>query len=257
MRQKAAKTRARNKQARLAAGNTSTAAVADRPEESEDEPSSDDVLGQLSTLFQKARSQRAGRDRAISEALDIIGRLDPTKYPEIADNEVVQQFVDRVQEQRLKTMDVPPGTILGTGLAARKKPWTKGELLKGKHMPPEEARARGFIEWVEYRPMKNFDVTWNGIRITWPARRLGYFPKSHVDLFEQSIDADAWNERHAAWLFNDPSVPFEPDFNNINASRLRALDESHGEYYVPGGGVIAMAPSADLMGENEDEDKSA
>lgn len=231
----------------MAAGDASATAVADRPEEGDDEPSSQDVLSQLAGLFQQAAGEKRGREKAINEALDVLGRLDPMKHPEIASNPTVMDFVDRVQSQRLQSMDVPPGTIIGTGLAAKKKPWTKGDLLKGKGMRPEEAQAKGFIEWIEYTPYRNFDVTWNGIRIVWPARRRGYFPKSHVDLFEQSIAADEWNERHAAWLFNNPDVPFEMDFNNMNAARLKAMDESSGEYYKPGAGAISMTPSTDLV----------
>lgn len=219
----------------------------------DDDPSSEDVLKTLAGLFSEASSQKSGREKAINEALEVLGKLDPFKYPDIANNETVMAFIDKVQQQRAQSEDVPPGTIIGTGMAAFKKPWTKNDLLKSKGMPVEEARAKGLIEWIEYTPFKNMDVTWQGIRIVWPARRRVYIPKSHVDVFEQSMSADEWNERHAAWLFNNPDVPFEADFNNMNAARLRAMDESKGEYYKPGAGLIAMAPSPELLDNTNPE----
>lgn len=240
-------------QARLASGDAAATAVAERePEPEADEPTSENVLAQLAGLFQQAAGQKQGREKAVNEALEVLGKLDPFKYPDIADNPAVMDFVEKVQQQRAKSTDVPPGTIIGTGMAAYKKPWTKADLLKGKGMPPAEAIAKGYIEWIEYRPVKNFDVTWNGIRIVWPARALGYFPKSHVDVFEQSLDADAWNEQHAAWLFNNPNVPFQMDYGTTNGPRVRAMDESKGEYYRPGAGAIDMAPSVDLLESAEE-----
>lgn len=238
----------------MASGGEAATAVAERePEADAEDPTSEDVLAQLAGLFQQASSAKTGREKAVSDALEVLGKLDPFKYPDIADNATVQAFVEKVQQQRAQSLDVAPGTILGSGLAAFKKPWTKNDLLKGKGLPVEEARAKGLIEWMEYTPFKNMDVTWQGIRIVWRARQRGYFPKSHIDTFESSISADEWNERHAAWLFNNPDIPFEADFNNMNSARLRAMDESKGEYYKPGGGLIAMAPSPELIDNSEQE----
>lgn len=252
-RQRAAEVRRQNREARLAAARPS--AVIERPPDPEPqpdpepdpEPDSGNVLAHLAGLFQQAAGQKAGRDKAITEALDVLGRLDPTKYPEIADNEQVQQFVERVQLARAQSTDVPPGTILGTGMAAFKKPWTKSDLMKGKDMPVEEARAKGYIEWVHFTPWSNFNVTWQGITIRWPAFTEGYFPKSHVDTYQESQRLQRYAENHAAWLFNTPNVPVDPSFFMTNAPRVKAMDQSHGEYYRPGGGEIDLRPSSDLV----------
>lgn len=246
MRQRAAEVRRQNREAREAAA--SSTAVAERPTIEEDaEPDSENVMAKLASLFSQAATEKKGRDRAINEALDVLGKLDPIKYPEIADNDQVQAFIEKVQQQRAQSSDVPPGTIMGSGLAAYKKPWTVGDLLKGRGMPAQEAIANGFIEWVMYRPMKNFDVTWQGIRILWPARREGYFPKSHVDQFEQSLDAEEFAEQHAAWLFNHPEAQAHADFFTTNAPRVKAMDHSKGEYHHPGAGLIDLTPSPDLV----------
>lgn len=220
----------------------------------DEEPASEDVLKQLAGLFAEASGQKSNREKAVTEAIDLLGKLDPFKYPDIADNPTVQAFVEKVQQQRAQSTDVPPGTIIGTGMAAFKKPWTKNDLLKSKDLTPEEARARGWIEWVEYRPIRNFDVTWQGIRIIWPARRLGRFPKAHVDVFEGSLDAELWNEQHAGWLFNVPGVDIHADYFTTNAPRAKAMDMSKGEYYQPGAGAIDMTPSADLIDNTTPEE---
>ena len=237
--------------ARIAAQPVATA-VAERPpepepSENEEALDSDNVLAQLAGLFQQASGQRSGRDKAITEALDVLGKLDPRKYPEIADNPAVQDFVEKVQAQRAQSSDVPPGTIMGTGLASFKKPWTKNDLLKGKDMPVEEARARGFMEWITYRPMHTTVVIWQGIKVHFMARRPIYTPKCFADVYEDSLAQQDFAERHAAWLFNTPGVQVDPAFFTTNAPRVKAMDQSKGEYYVPGGGEISLAPSPDLV----------
>ena len=95
----------------------------------EDEPASEEVLAQLATLFQKASGEKQGRDKAVNEALDLLGKLDPFKYPDIADNPAVLDFVDKVQMQRAVAQDLPPGSIIGSGIWVKKIPWTKAQLL--------------------------------------------------------------------------------------------------------------------------------
>jgi hypothetical protein len=235
---------ARERQAQKAA-----AAVAKAPPEpvvAEDE-SGDNILGQLAGLFQQASSKKSGRDKAVNDALEILGRLDPREYPEIADNEMVQDFVTKVQNARAKAADLPPGTIVGSGISVHKVPWEWHHLRRSQHLTPEEARAQGLMEWVEYTPLRDQYVGWNGLFWYFRRRRRERVPKCFVDVFEEGLNQEEFAEQHAAWLMNRPGVRAHRDFFTTNAPRLKAMDESRGEYYQPGAGLIDLAPSKDLL----------
>ena len=257
-REKAAEARRQKALERKAAAAT---AVAERPPEPEPEPTEpegDNILGQLAGLFQQASSRAAGREKAVNEALEILGRLDPAKHPEIADNEVVQNFIERVQSARAQSPDVRPGTVLGTGLTAFKKPWMWADLNKSINTPIEEVTRRAqageiIFPWVEYVPIKTTPVIWNGLTVYFRARQRVKVCKVFVDTFEESLTQEEFAEQHGAWLFNVPGVQTHRDFYTTNGPRVKAMDESRGDYYKPGAGVISLASSQDAGPEAAEE----
>lgn len=248
------------RKARLAEQKAAAAtAVADRPDEDDDDEtpvsslSSEGVLSELAGLFQRAASKEQGSDKAITDALELLGSLNPLKYPDLADNPTVQAFIERVQGARMQSSDLPPGSIIGSGLTASKKPWSWGDLKKSMHVSVEEVTRRNALgeiifPWVEYMPIKNSPVIWNGLQVYFRARQRVYVCKVFVDVFEESLTQEEFAEQHAAWLFNTPGVVARRDFFTTTAPRLKAMDMGKGEYYQPGGGQISMAPSPDLVG---------
>lgn len=248
-RQLAAEARARNKALRAEQAAT---AVAERlPSDEAEVPESEGVLAELAGLFARASGEKKGRDKAINEAIDLLGKLDPIKYPDIADNPAVQSFIDRVMSVRVQSADVPPGTLIGSGMSATIKPWSWADLLKGKDVPVDEVARRAnagelIFPWVEYRPMKTTFVGWNGLHVYFRARQLVYVCKVFVDVFEESLNNEEFGEQHAAWLFNTPGVAPNRDFFSTTAPNIKAMDMSKGEYFQPGGGTIDLTPSADL-----------
>lgn len=217
-----------------------------------DEPTSEGILADLAGLFSKAAGEKSGRDKAIDEALTLLGSLNPMKYPDIVDNPKVQAFVDQVLAAKLKSKDLPPGSIIGNGVASGKKPWNWSDLNKSMHLSMEEvaaANARGEIcfPWVEYMPIKNTPIIWNGLTVYFRARQRVRVCKVFVDVFEESLNNEEFAEQHAAWLMNVDGAAVHRDFYTTNAPRLKAMNMGKGEYYHPGGGEISLAPSPDLV----------
>lgn len=238
--------------AKLTRAATAVAEPPDAPEPEIEEPGaeSDNVMAQLAGLFSQAAGQKADRDQAINQAMDILGRLDPRKYPDIADNPSVIDFVDRVQTARAQQQGARPGSYIGNpnSIAGKKVPWTWNDLNKSIDWTPEqvaEANARGEIAfpWVEYRPMHTRTIIWNGLRVFFKARQLVKVCKVFVDTYENALNEEEFAEQHAAWLFNVPGVQAHRDFFTTNGPRVKAMDESKGEYFSSGGGMISMAPS--------------
>lgn len=245
--------------ARMAARKAQATAVADPEPQveaataSEEAAVGEDVMHQLASLFAKASTEKKGREKAINDALDILGRLDPAKYPDVADNPAVEAFVEKVQAARAQSADMPPGTVIGRGIAAQKVPWSWAHLKKSMNLSPEEFAERSKTEpilfpWVEYMPIKTTTVVWNGLRVYFKARQRVYVCKVFVDAFEESLNQEEFAAQHAAWLFHSPGAATHRDMLTSGAAKVRAMDESKGEYYHPGGGMIGLAPSSDLVG---------
>lgn len=253
-RQKAAEVRARNREARKQAASVAEAepeGALPEPESTADAPESEGILSDLAVLFTKASSQKAGRDKAIDDALTLLGSLDPMKYPDLAENPTVQQFVDKVQAKRAESPEVRPGTLMGTGIAAFIKPWSWSDLKKSIDMDIEEVTRRDkageiCFPWVVYMPIKTTYVGWNGLHVYFRARQRVKVCKVFVDVFEESLNNEEFAEQHAAWMFNAPGVQTNRDFFTTNAPRMKAMDMGKGEYYQPGGGMISLATSEDL-----------
>jgi hypothetical protein len=213
-------------------------------------PDSDNVMQQLAGLFSAAAGQKAGRDRAINDAMEILGKLDPHKYPDIADNPSVIEFVDRVQTARAQQQGLRPGSYIGNpnSIAGKKVLWTWGDLNKTINWTDEEvvaANARGEIAfpWVLYRPMHTRTIIWNGLRVYFRARQQVKVCKVFVDTYEEALNQEEFAEQHAAWLFNVPGAQTHRDFFTTNGPRVKAMDESRGDYFKSGGGMISLATS--------------
>lgn len=250
-RQAAAEARARNRALRAEAVNAVLERPPDPDPDPEDEPDSGNVLAELATLFKQASGEKRGRDKAINNAIELLGTLSPAKYPEIADNPAVQAFIDKVQSSRAQSGEIRPGTLIGTGIAAFIKPWSWSDILKGKDVPLDEVEKRQatgeiIFPWVIYQPIKTTFVGWNGLHVYFRARQRVYVCKVFVDVFEESLNLEEFAEQHAAWMFNTPGIQVQRDFFSSNAPQMKAMDMGHGEYFQPGGGMIDLTPSPGL-----------
>lgn len=231
---------------------SATAVAEPEPASTEEAPDSDNVMAQLAGLFQAAASKTKNRDKAVNDAIAILETLDPQKYPDIADNETVMAFVDRVQTARAQQHGLRPGSYIGNPntVAGKKVPWTWADLNKSINLSVEEVTKRAqagevIFPWVEYRPLQNKTVIWNGLMVHFRARQLVKVCKVFVDTYEESLNQEEFAEQHAAWLFNTPGAPTHRDFFTTNGPRVKAMDESKGDYYKPGAGMISMAVSQD------------
>lgn len=209
--------------------------VPDEPLATVTPPLSDDPLAELGALFTQMAGKKTARQEAAEEALALLARLNPTEHPEIADDPRVQAFVERVQGAKAQSADVPPGTVIGTGLTAFKKPWSWHDLAEGK------------VEWVTFTCPERIRVGYNGLFWQFLANEETYCPKAFVDVYRETMRNRKFSEQHVAYLFRQRGAAptrdmLDPTGAGVAAARVAATHHDPmgaPAHYVPGGGLIA------------------
>lgn len=164
-RKKALESRMRNKAARAEAA---TAVVEDEDE--------DDVLSQLAQTILKARDKKANQRKVLEDLGKILDQIDPKEHPEIAEDPVIEQFLEKIGEQREKrarSQGLPPGSVIGNpnSLGAQIVSWTYGDLDKyvtkcGCEGGPcgISPCPNGIPDLRTWTPNETIPVFWNGLR---------------------------------------------------------------------------------------------
>lgn len=190
------------------------------------------LLAKLALFLGEKASTKAEEDRKALEAVKVLGQLDPKKHADIFESPEVQTLIERVMEARAQSTDVAPGSYIREGHIVTKRPWQWNDLAEGK------------VEWVDFMPTETIPVTFQGLTYYFKARQRVRCPKVFVDLVNNRYDEQEFGEKHAAWLMGVPGVRPHRDMVSpyaIAGVRARAMNQSQGEYYKPGAGVIANA----------------
>lgn len=203
-------------------GKERAVAVLDAPASEGDVlDSQDDVLDMLSGFTDKwkaARGKRKEQHAVAGQIVDLIGKLDPSAYPELFADEQFQALLEsaaeRVQPQNFGQL--PPGATIKKGpFIEDKKPWNWRDL---EHMETVSYLPRGL-------PRGSVPVTYNGITYTFYENMRVTVPKCFVDVLEESIALNAQAETRRAFLRGDTNMVYGADAderNMYNLARVRS-----------------------------------
>ena len=218
---------------------------ANRRQHPEDAPASpDDLVQELANLFATASKDRGARQRDLADAERILGKMDPFKYPELADSPVIQRFVDQMAERTNQDPGVPPGTLVGTGLGLHKKIWQHKDVLDrmliweyGPDDPKWPQRDPAF-EPVTFIPMETIPITWQGLTVTVISREVAKVPRCFYEIYEERNRALVTGEQFVQFLFKlrshlDSSKVDVSILENPAVARIRSMGQGT---YFPGAG---------------------
>lgn len=176
--------------------------------EPEPEPDAEgDVLADLMASISKLRDKKTGQKKALEDLGKILDRLDPTEHPELADDPTIQAFVERIGSTRIqqaKAQGLPPGTVVGEGIAQQSIPWTEKDVID------LVKDADGNPIWVTLVPSETIPLFFNGVRCQLIADQEVTIPKAFYDLYMESRRARRLAEQHKAYMFGkSESLPAE------------------------------------------------
>ena len=171
-RRKAVETRRRNAEARQAAAATAVAEQASEIEVDEE----DDVVSALMASLAQLRNKKTNQRKALEDLAKVLDQIDPKEHPEIADDPVIESFLEKigqVREKKAREEGLPPGSVIGNpnSLGAQIVSWTYGDLDKyvtrcgcadapcGKSPCPN-----GVPDLKTWTPNETIQVFWNGLR---------------------------------------------------------------------------------------------
>lgn len=195
-----------------------------------------DELARLGAALAQVAGNKAAQRRVVGELEALITRLPVNEYANLLDNEVVQQFVERMTERKVQeNKGDPPGTIYNRGtLAQVKKPWSWADL---KDAPKKT-----------WTPNRSTSLTWNGLTVYVHADEEVTLPEVFHGVWEDHVRATKLGREHAEWLMRKRDRLSDPGIISPEGARARATGE--GGHYLPGGGNIAGAG----IEETEDAD---
>lgn len=197
-----------------------------------------DPMAQLAAVFSAASKDKRKVSTAISELETVLAKLDPKDTAELLKNEVVAQFFEQVSEAKVvQNAELPPGTVIGTGLGATAVPWTLRYLHK--------LREQGAVNVVKFLPQTTQLVCWNGLFHQFVADMEEWVYEPFVSVYNESRAAARDSVNHANWLLKtgawDPRHGNPPAPNPDWLLDSGAISRSVGQgTYTPGSGTSGM-----------------
>jgi hypothetical protein len=191
----------------------------------EQQEDSSGLLASLGQALLRAAGEKGEQAKALETLKEILPKLSVKEFPKLADEPVIQEFVERLAREKAASSDDPPGTIYNRGtLAEFKKDWTIKDLEKSG-MP-----------LITFTPAETILVTWNELRCQLIADQEITCYKCFYDVYQEHRRAMGFAREHAAFLFRKGPAT-HPDMALPDAARARATGDDG--WYVPGGGSVA------------------
>lgn len=186
------------------------------------------VLAQLLSEIQKAVGDKANHDKVAAGLEEALSNISIADYPALADNPVVEKFVETVTQAKARSKDIPPGATIGRGLSVGKKPWTWQDV--------EKLVREGKMELVKVTCPENITVIWQGLRYTFVADTEVVVPSPFWTVYQDARANRKFAERHAAWLAKK-TEDHHPDMVTPEGVRARGMGDKG--FWQPGAGMIA------------------
>jgi hypothetical protein len=189
-----------------------------------------DFLKRLGTALLESGGGRAERNKTLAELEAVLVKLSPRDYPELAENPVIQQFLEVMAERKAEASDDPPGTIYNAGtLAATKKRWQWRDLAR--------------FPVVTFTPNETIPVTFQGLTLMLIADTEMAVPSIFKDIYDERRRGHETAREHAAFLFRqrDQIDPTRADPSVVGYSS--GLVRGHGmgrDGYRPGAGAFPI-----------------
>lgn len=237
-RKKAAETRERNREARLANGNAPTAATAtlEPPAPAADETANE--LKRLAATLFSAADKKEQRDNALGDLEAFLARLSPKDFPDLADSPVVQQFVEMLGQRKAEmSPDDPPGTEYNRGtMAATSKPWTFRDLENSD------------IPIIEFEFDSFEDVYWQGLRRTYQPGVTYRDWRCFPDLVREGRKNMRLGNEHVQYLMKQANSLSDPSIAGIGTARVRGTADVG--TYGPAAGLFTPDYEAGMTQED-------
>lgn len=204
-------------------------------------PTRDEVNDELrslaATLF-KVADDKAERNRVLDQLEVFLGRLSAKDYPDLADSEIVQTFVERLAQRRAETSSDPPGTIYNRGsLNQYKKSWTEHDLAKS---------GMGLVEFEVAEPEV---VVWNGMRRDYEPGVTYRDYKCFVDTMRERTRNIRLAHEHAEYMFRMRQGLSDSSIASIGTARVRGTADRGS--YRPAAGLFV--PEYSTSGADDTE----
>ncbi len=194
------------------------------------------LIGALAAFDEALEAAKADKEReaqVVAQLEKVLSKLTVKDFPQLADNPVVEKFLEKIDEAKAKDERIRAGAITGKGLAVSKKPWTWQDVNR--------LIAEGRMEVVEYTCPENIAVIWNGLRYSFVADVPVRVPSPFRDVYLEARKARRFGQQNAAFLMKKAEA-VHPDMVIPEAVIARGSGDMG--HYLPGGGLIAGAQGA-------------
>lgn len=208
------------------------------------EPAGDDPIAELMGALQAVRNKKNAGTKALEELGAILDKIDPHEYPDLADNPMIEAFLDKIGDARLKKAakgKLPPGTVIGDGMAARDVQWSLNDI----NLKPD-----GTKELVTWTPAETIPIFYNGVMCQCIADVEITTEKAFYDIYSEHRRLMREGEVRKRWMFGKTNErPPESDEAAVSMARVRAFMGMGGE---GGGGRILTGYPGDARFELRD-----
>ena len=221
MRERMTERNARKKEEQAA-----VAAILGADEAAPSEANVTDELKALASKLYRVAEDKAERGKTLDELETFLARLPSKDFPELAQSEIVQNFVEMMMARSSETRpDDPPGTVYNRGAINQyKKAWTEEDL------------RRSDIAVMEFEVNEPETVVWCGIRRDYQPGTVYYDYRCFVDLIREKARNLRLAEEHVAYMFKRRNSLTDITIANMSTARIRGTADQGS--YVPAGGFF-------------------
>ena len=218
-----------------------------RIDEEYDFVAAEDLFGTAANLFQRAATEGRLTRAETAQLEGILSKIDPMKNPEIADNAAVQAFLERMAERKAADPGVRPGELVGTGLAATRKPWTHAAVMQRMLEWINTGQGETGFRPQTFTPNQSRLLIWNGLAVRVYADEEATVPECYFEIYRNMQVGVRSAQQHAELMFRqrggiDPRVA---DVTIMGNATARVRGNGMGATYLPGEGGFDVGEDVD------------
>lgn len=247
-RQKAAETRDRNRQARMASGNAPSTATATLEPPAVQEDGLTAALTGLTRMLGQAQTKKTKQADIIAQIEKVLEGIDPDEYPDIAKSDVVQQLFDAVVAQKTDS-------AASTGQAPGSIVWVRspqtGLMVAASKVPWHETHLAG-MDKITFTLDHAETVIWQGLRRDYQPDVEYTDYRCFYDLIREGRKNMRLGAEHAEYLMKKRNTLSDPTIATVGTGVVRGTADQG--TYVPAGGLFTPDFAAAIAeGEEEGE----
>lgn len=200
-------------------------------ENRKEDPAQDPVKALAGKLLEYSEKKEQ-RSETTDQIFRLLGKLDEDDRKGLMKDAEFRKMIESLaEEEHAAPKGRRPGEVYGEGFAKQAVPWTMADLAE---FHPDGSPK---TPWVEFISPVTETVWWNGLPMTFFARRRHRVPEVFYGVLMDTLQQQELNQEHAEYLMRQRDDVSDPSIISMQSRRVRAsADKGH---YLPGGGNIS------------------